>query len=310
MINIISSIGRAFKYLLTNPSKFMDSTVKHLGFLFSDKTYLKLRYRFQMGKWPNLDNPTLFTEKIQWLKLHNRHPQYSIMVDKYTAKDYVASRIGNKYIIPTLGLWNSPKEIEWDKLPNQFVLKTTHGGGNGGVVICRDKNSFNKKEAIRKLLENQHSDIYDSLREWPYKDVKPRILAESLIETERGESKDLSDYKFFCFDGEPRLCQVIRDRNTQETIDFYDMEWNHMEIVGLNPEVKNGVIPVTKPSPLKKMIEISRTLSKDIPFLRVDLYVIGEKVYFGEMTFFPASGIGTFRPKEWNEILGGLIDIS
>ena len=305
----ISSIGRAIKYLFTNPSQFMDSVVKHLGFLFSDKTYLKLRYRFQMGEWPNLDNPTLFTEKIQWLKLHNRHPQYSIMVDKNTAKDYAASRIGGEYIIPTLGLWNSPRDIDWDKLPNQFVLKTTHGGGNGGVVICRDKNNFNKKEALRKLAENQRSDIYDNLREWPYKDVKPRVLAEELIKTGDCESGDLSDYKFFCFDGEPRLCQVIRDRNTKETIDFYDMAWNHMNIVGLNPRVKNGVAPVPMPLPLKRMIEICRILSKDIPFLRVDLYVIGEKVYFGEMTFFPASGIGKFSPREWNERLGDLIQL-
>lgn len=185
MINFISSIGRALKYLLTNPSMFMDSVVKHLGFLFSDKTYLKLRYRFQMGEWPNLDNPTLFTEKIQWLKLHIRHPQYSIMVDKYAAKDYVASRIGKEYVIPTIGLWNRPKDIEWDRLPKQFVLKTTHGGGNGGVVIFRDKPTFDKIAAINKLSRNLQENIYDNLREWPYKDVKPRILAEAFIRNRR-----------------------------------------------------------------------------------------------------------------------------
>ncbi len=291
----------------------MDSLVKHLGFLFSDKTYLKLRYRFQMGEWPNLDNPTLFTEKIQWLKLHNRHPQYSIMVDKYTAKDYVASRIGNEYVIPTLGLWNSPEEIDWDKLPNQFVLKTTHGGGNGGVVICRDKNSFNKKKAIRKLAENQQSDIYNSFREWPYKDVKPRILAESLLQSPNAASGDLSDYKFFCFDGEPRFCQVIRDRNTHETIDFYDMEWNHQEVSGLHPSethvIPQGITPVPRPQGLSKMIETCRILSKDISFLRVDLYNVDGCIYFGEMTFFPASGIGVFHPKEWNLKLGELLKI-
>lgn len=200
MKNFFLSISWVFKYLFADRSQFLDSMVYHLGFLFSDKTYLKLRYRLQMGEWPNLDNPTLFTEKIQWLKLHNRHPLYSIMVDKYTAKDYVASRIGNEYVIPTIGLWNNPKDIEWDKLPKQFVLKTTHGGGNGGVVICRDKDNFNKKEAIRKLEENQRTDIYDIFCEWPYKDVVHRILAEVLIKTKEGESKDLSDYKFFCFD--------------------------------------------------------------------------------------------------------------
>lgn len=286
MTIFMSSIGRAFKYLLTNPSQFMDSLVKHLGFLISDKTYLKLRYRFQMGEWPNLDNPTLFTEKIQWLKLHNRHPQYSIMVDKYTAKDYVTSRIGNEYVIPTLGLWNSPKDIEWDKLPNQFVLKTTHGGGNGGVVICRDKISFNKKEAIRKLAENQRSNIYDNLREWPYKDVKPRILAEELIESGDSESKDLTDYNFFCFDGEPTYCQVIRNRSIKETIDFYDMQWNHMPFVGLNPKCTNGETPVPKPSQLEVMISLCRKLSIGIPFIRIDMYVVGDR-FFWRNDFFP-----------------------
>lgn len=310
MVDSLSSVHRALKYLFTNPSKFLDSTVKHLGFMFSDKTYLKLRYRFQMGEWPDLENPTLFTEKIQWLKLHNHHPQYSIMVDKYTAKDYVASRIGNEYVIPTLGLWNSPKDIEWNKLPNQFVLKTTNGGGNGGVVICRDKSTLNIKEVVRKLSDNQKSNIYDNLREWPYRDVTPRILAESLLRSSDNESGELADYKFFCFNGEPRLCQVIRERNTMETIDFYDMEWNHMDIVGLNPMVKNGQVAVPKPKPLSQMIDICKILSKDIPFLRVDLYVVDSMIYFGEMTFFPASGIGTFKPKNWNKTLGDYIQVN
>lgn len=182
-------------------------------------------------------------------------------------------------------------------------------------MICRDKDNFNKKEAIRKLEENQRTDIYDIFREWPYKDVVHRILAEVLIKTKEGESKDLSDYKFFCFDGEPRLCQVIRDRNTQETIDFYDMDWNHQEFVGLLPpsntadSISNGLTSVARPKNLDKMAEICRTLSKGIPFLRVDLYVIEEKVYFGEMTFFPASGIGTFHPKEWNATLGDFLKL-
>ena len=264
-----------------------------------------------MGHWINWKNPKTFTEKIQWLKIYNRRPEYTRMVDKFAVKEYVAGIIGEEYIIPTLGVWNRPEEIDWESLPNQFVLKTTHGGGGGGVVICKDKKTFDKEKAIEKMTESLNSDIYKSFREWPYKDVPKRVIAEKFMAPEKSPApKDLPDYKFFCFNGEPKYCQVIRDRHTKETIDFYDMEWNLMPFVGLNPVACNGLTPVARPGNLVEMKDICRKLAKDIPFVRVDLYVIDDKKYFGELTFYPASGLGVFTPEEWNNRLGGLLTLS
>ena len=243
-----------------------------------------------------------------------------MMVDKYAVKEYVASKIGEKYVIPTLGVWDNVKDIDWDSLPDQFVLKTTHGGGSCGVVVCKNKHTFDRKQACVQLADSMGCSIYRNLREWPYKNVRKRVIAEKFMipkDKVNDPTYDLTDYKFFCFGGEPCYCQVIRDRHTRESIDFYDMEWNHQSFVGLNqkapdgtPAIANGITPVGKPKHLETMKEICRTLSANIPFLRVDLYVIDGKVYFGELTFYPASGIGFFKPKEWDEKLGNLIDIN
>lgn len=279
--------------------------------LMPDKIYLKLKYRVVMRKKLDLSNPRTFTEKLQWLKLYNRKPEYTTMVDKYTAKEYVAAKIGGEYIIPTLGIWDRPEDIAWDSLPSQFVLKTTHGGGNLGVVIVKDKSSIDKELILQNLNKNLKLDLYKRSREWPYKNVKKRIMAEKYMFEEANVDGDLTDYKFYCFNGVPMFCQVIRNRRTKETIDFYDMQWNHMPFVGLTPVACNIIpnSPVAKPAYLKLMIGICRNLSKDIPFVRIDLYVIDGKVYFGEITFFPAAGIGKFEPDEWNEKLGEMIKL-
>lgn len=306
----MASIKRGLDYLIHNRAQFCDSVVKNLLRFLPDKLYLSLRYRFQIGHWIDWKNPKTFTEKIQWLKVYNRKPEYTTMVDKYAVKQYVADRIGEEYIIPTLGIWDKPEDIDWESLPNQFVLKTTHGGGGGGVVICKDKATFDKQSAIAKLNDSLVSDIYLSLREWPYKNVQKRIIAEKFMAPVKNPiPTDLSDYKFFCFNGEPKYCQVIRDRYSKETIDFYDMEWNHQEFVGLNPVARNGLAPVAPPKHLNEMIQICKKLAKDIPFVRVDLYVIDEKQYFGELTFYPASGIGTFNLDVWNGRLGDLLTL-
>lgn len=297
--------------IIKNPRRIIVGLLHRTAKIWSDKLYLQLLYYFEMGKKLELKNPQTFTEKLQWLKLYNRKPEYTTMVDKYAVKEYVANKIGKEYIIPTLGIWNRLDDIDWETLPNQFVLKTTHGGGSGGVVICKDKAILNRQDVCQKLQRSLNSDIYINMREWPYKDVPKRIIAEKFMMEAHSQMDDgdLADYKFYCFNGEPTYCQVIRDRRTKESIDFYDMEWNHMPFVGLNPVVNNGGTPVVKPLKLTTMIEICRKLSQNIPFARVDLYVIDDKVYFGEITFFPASGIGIFEPKEWNEKLGNLINL-
>lgn len=309
----MSSINNAINYLLHNRAQFCDSLVRNFLWFLPDKPYLSLRYRCLMGYWINWKHPKTFTEKLQWLKVYDYKPEYTRMVDKLAAKDYVAERIGMEYIIPTLGVWDNVDDIDWESLPNQFVLKTTHGGGGCGVVVCLDKAKFDKNKAIHKLKISMHTNAGESYREKPYLNVPRKIIAEKFMAERKTSSeiadKDLPDYKFFCFNGEPHYCQVIRDRHSKETIDFYDMEWRHMPFVGLNPVAKNGSNPVAKPQHLDTMKEICRKLSKDMKFSRIDLYVIDDKEYFGEITLYPAAGFGEFKPTEWNAKLGDMIKL-
>lgn len=294
-----------------NKTAFLGSIWRRLSWAVpNDAFYLRVLYLFEMHSFLNLKSPKTFNEKIQWLKLYNRKPEYTKMVDKFAVKDYVANLIGREYIIPTLGVWKTFDEIDFDKLPNQFVLKTTHGGGGMAVAICRDKSTFDRNKARGILEKSLKSDIYQQFREWPYKNVPRRIIAEKFMTSQASNApKDLPDYKFFCFGGEPMYCQVIRDRHSLETIDFYDMEWNHQEFVGLNVLAKNGEKTVECPRQLATMQEICRKLSKGIPFVRVDLYVIDDIEYFGELTFYPASGFGSFTPKDWNNKFGELLKL-
>ena len=299
---------KSFGHYIKHPNEFIGGVVVKLNrFFTNDERYLKIIFRCFMKQKLDLEHPHTFSEKLQWLKLYNRKPEYTTMVDKYAVKEYVAEKVGTQYVIPTLGVWERVEDIDWDSLPQQFVLKTTHDGGGDGVIICRDKTTSNREKAIAKLGQSMKRNPYYALREWPYKDVKSRIIAEQFLEIEKGG--DLPDYKFYCFNGEPKYCQVIRDRHTKETIDFYDVEWNHMPFVGLNPVAKNGLNPVAKPCCLDNMLEICQQLSKGIPFSRIDLYVVDGKLYFGEITFYPASGLGEFSPHEWNYILGDMVKL-
>lgn len=295
---------------MLHPWKFVFNVFRRIPRLIPDKLFLQVKYRAQMGRWPDLKNPKTFTEKINWLKLNNRKPLYTKMVDKYEVKTLVALHIGSDHIVPTLGIWERPEHIEWDSLPNQFVLKTTHGGGSNGVIVCTDKNKLNKGQTIAKLNKALRSDIYLYYREWPYKNVPRRIIAETFMKDDKAPlGSSLSDYKFYCFNGDPKYCQVIRDRNTKETIDFYDINWIHQEFVGLNPVARNGLTPVPSPKQLDNMIKICKILAMNIPFVRIDLYVVNNKIYFGEITFYPASGFGVFTPSEWDTKLGKLIEL-
>lgn len=276
--------------------------------LLPDKPYLSLKFLKEFGTFPNWKNPQTFSEKLQWLKLYDRKPEYTMMVDKYAVKDYVASRIGSKYVIPTLGVWDKLEDIEWNKLPNQFVLKTTHGGGNEGVVICRDKTTFDRQKAIRVLQESLLCDLFEIWREWPYKNVPKRIIAEKFIEP-NPETKDLSDYKFFCFDGEVKGLFVATERqnpNEEVKFDFFDADYNHLPFRQGHDHAK--VMP-PKPKNFELMKQLSERLSKGLTHVRVDLYDVGDKVFFGEMTFFHFSGMVKFEPEEWDYKIGEWLNL-
>lgn len=314
------SLSRAIFYLFHSRRQFFDSCVKNLGFLFPDKLYLSLRYRVQMGHWIDWKSPKSFTEKMQWLKLYGSKLEYTKMVDKYAVKSYVGLCIGKEYLIPTIGVWNCVDDIDWESLPDQFVLKTTHGGGGCGVVVCSDLKKFDKKKAIEKLSFSMKSVAGKEYREHPYYNVPKMIIAEKYLVEDNavGDNReDLTDYKFYCFNGEPIYCQVIRDRHSNESIDFYDMKWNLMPFIGINPSIsnsnnhiaKNGLHPVPCPRKLNEMIKICKKLAKTIPFVRIDLYYNNNNVYFGEITFYPAGGIGVFSPIEWDKKLGDLIKL-
>lgn len=288
----------------------MNPIVSRILQLLPDRLYLDLQYFKNFHKFPNWKNPKTFNEKLQWMKLYDRKPEYTMMVDKYAVKDYVASIIGSEHIIPTLGVWDRPEDIDWNSLPGKFVLKTTHGGGNEGVIICKDKSSFDRTSAVEKLNRCLKRNTYYYGREWPYKNVPRRIIAEQFMEQKVSEkSEALIDYKFYCFDGKPYYCQVIQDRDTEETIDFYDMDWNHMPFVGLKTGVGNSKNFLPKPTALEGMINICQQLSKGLSFARIDLYQIKDVEYFGEITFFPNSGLGTFKPDDWNSIMGSLVKL-
>ena len=293
-------------YIIHDRAKLGIAILTRLAPIIPDKQYLKWMFRLQMGYKLDLDNPKTFNAKLQWLKLYNRKPEYTQMVDKFAVKEYVANIIGKEYIIPTLGAWDKFDDIDFDKLPNQFVLKTTHGGGGCGVVICKDKAKFNIENAKSKLKKSLKTCIYKSFREWPYKNVKKRIIAEEFIETDNGE---LKDYKLFCFNGIPRYCQVIAGRETDiTTIDWYDREWNHQHFHEPKdyPFSEKGH---SRPRCLDEMWNIATKLSQGQPFLRVDFYEISNTIKFGELTFFPTSGFGGFKPIEWDYKLGEWIKL-
>lgn len=277
--------------------------LSHFGTWLPDSLYLKIMFRLKMGYKLNLKNPQTFNEKLQWLKLYNRKPEYTRMVDKSEAKTVAENILGKGCVIPTLGVWNKFEEIDFNSLPDSFVLKTTNGGGGGGVIICRDKSKLNLASAAERLKSSLKANIYRHLKEWPYKNVKPRIIAEKFMVDESGE---LRDYKFYCFNGEPKVFLVASERFSghRTYFDYFDMEGNHLPFTqgGIN----NPVTPEL-PSTFVEMKQVAMKLSHGLPHVRIDLYSVDEKVYFGEFTFFDSSGFEKFTPREWDNIFGGWI---
>lgn len=305
----MSKITTAINLLKYNRGAFFASALMHFNFLFPDKIYLTLLFRLRMGYWINWKNPKTFSEKLQWLKLYDRRPEYTTIVDKYAVKEYVAKKIGEEYIIPTLGVWECLEDIDWDSLPQKFVLKTTHGGGGSGVVICKDKATFDKAAAVAKLKRSLNSCIYKSLREWPYKDVSKRIIAEAFLEESIPTKNDvgLSDYKFYCFNGEPQIMMVSVGRFSDNLcFDYYDMKWNKTSLLlgGPNSDINHPCPPC-----FEEMKSLCRKLSKGIPHVRCDFYIINNRPLFGELTFFDGSGLMKFLDHTWNYKLGAMIKL-
>lgn len=255
-----------------------------------------------MGIRLNLKNPQTFNEKLQWLKLYDRNPEYTKMVDKYEVRKYIAEKIGEEYLIPFLGVWDRFDDIDFDKLPDQFVLKCTHD--SGGVVICKDKSKLDIEETRKKINRCLKRDFYKLACEWPYKNVKPRIIAEKFMVDELGA--ELKDYKFFGFNGKVKIMYVASDRENELKFDFFDADFNPLNLRHGYPNSKEDI---KKPDNFSKMVSIAERLSENIPQLRVDLYSIGSKIYFGELTFFHHAGMVPFDPEEWDKTFGDWIEL-
>lgn len=289
------NIKRAL-YYLRNLHELQFALAIKFPKLFSDKQYLKVLFRKFMGSELNLECPKTFSEKLQWLKLYDHNPDYTKMVDKYEAKKYVADIIGEEYIIPTFAVYDSTREIDLNALPDKFVLKCTHDSGS--VAICKNKETFNKEEAFAMLDKGLSKNFYWENREWPYKNVKPRIIAEAFLQDD--ETQELRDYKFFCFNGEVKALFIAEDRQGDKdtSFDFFDPDFRHLDIrKGHHP---NAQISPKKPLSFEKMKEMAEKLSQNIPHLRVDFYEANGKIYFGELTFTSGSGFTPFEPEEWD----------
>ena len=270
----------------------------------NDVDFLKRQYLLFTGKPLDLDNPVSFNEKIQWIKLNDRNPLYTKMVDKYEAKELFKKKIDEKYIIKTIGIYENYDQIDFGALPKQFVMKTTHD--SGGVIVCKDKNNFNYEYA-RKLINNHLSvNYYWCAREWAYKDVKPRILIEEYLDSLEKESS--AEFKFFCFDGKAKFILVCTGmgHGSERTNDYYDLEFNHLPMSGTYP---NSGKTISRPSELDEMINIAEKISEGIIHLRVDLYLTEGKIYIGEATFYNDAGYCNFSPKEWDKKFGEFIHL-
>ena len=302
-------MGR-FKDIIARGENWVFCQMKAKGFLnqISDEAYLRMLWQRKFHKKLNLNNPETFNEKLQWLKLYDRKPAYTTMVDKYEAKKYVAARVGEEYIIPTLGVWDRFEEIDFDSLPDQFVLKCTHD--SGGLAICRDKSKFDKEKARKKIERSLRRNYYWSSREWPYKNVKPRIIAEQYMEDGTG-LPGLTDYKFFCFGGEPKLLYVSQGLENHATacISFFDLEGKKMPFYRKDYRPVEGEL--TLPENFSEMREQARELAKNVaaPFVRIDLYAINGETKFSEITFSPCGGMLPFEPAEWDKTLGDWIQL-
>ena len=302
MINAISSIHR---YLIDPKYRFWKNAYLGLNAGMPDEEYLEKAFEYRMNRRLNLDNPKTFNEKLQWLKLYDHNSLYPQMVDKYDAKEYVGSIIGKEHIIPTIGVYDAFKDINFATLPNRFVLKCTHD--SGGIYICKNKSEFSYHEAKKKINKSFRGNYYTIGREWAYRFVKPRILIEEYI-SGLGDN-GVIDYKIHCFNGKPRIVLVCQDRFSPGglTEDFFTDGWEHIDV--RRPRHGNAKKEIDKPKELTQMLDIASALSREIPFVRVDLYNVSGKIFFGELTFFPANGFEPFVPDSFDYEMGRMLTL-
>ena len=285
-------------------SKNIRKKVLNCLWFVPDKMMVSILYRIKFGRKLNLQSPRYYSEKLQWIKLYDRKAIYTKMVDKYQMKSFLAEIIGEEYAVPTLGIWDSFDDIDFDLLPNQFVLKCTHDSGS--VTICHNKKEMDYKKTKAKFDSALKNNAYLLGREWPYKNADRKIIAEPFLEDLASDEDALIDYKFFCFNGEPKIMYISNDTGAEPHTDFFDMEFNHLPIRMKDPNSKKEV---KKPQCFNEMIEISKALSKGIRHLRVDFYYVNNKLYVGEMTFFHGSGFVPISPSEWDLKMGEWISI-
>lgn len=305
-------ISKMIRYITDKNYRILVNANKGMYDSLPDKKYLEKKFEAEFGYKLDLNNPLTFNEKIQWLKLYDRNPRYTMMVDKYLVREYIADKIGEEYLIPLIGVWDDPEEIDFEHLPNRFVLKCNHNSGLG-MYICHDKAQMDVKKVKDILKQGLRQDYYLSGREWPYKDVDRKIICEKYI-TDSGDKSlskndELKDYKLMCFNGIVKCSFVCANRFSKEGLHltFFDREWNEMPFEREYPKITSWV---PRPCNYEKMIELAEKLSEGIPFVRVDFYESEGNIYFGELTFYPGGGFERFSPVEWDYTLGSWINLS
>ncbi|MBS6921380.1 MAG: glycosyl transferase [Anaerococcus vaginalis] len=303
MVNNI--IKKANKYISNQEYRLRVNSKLGLYNNMDDKKFIEKMFKATMDYPLNLENPKSFNEKLQWLKLYDRNPLYTKLVDKYKVREYISEKIGEGYLIPLLGVWDDPEDIDFDSLPNKFVLKCNHNSGLG-MCICTDKSKIDIKKVKNELKSGLAQNYYLNGREWPYKNVSRKIICEKYMTDETG--KNLRDYKFYCFDGKPKIVGIYQDRNSDKetTGDFFDMNF---EWVDLRFGMPNALNKPQKPQKFQEMIKIAEILSEGMPEVRVDLYISNNKIYFGELTFFDGGGFDKIEPLEWDYKLGSWIKL-
>lgn len=269
--------------------------------ILPDKVYITKLYKKRLNKEINLKNPKTYTEKLNWIKLYDRNPIYSVLADKYAVRNYVKEKIGEKYLIPLIGVWNNVDEVDFEKLPNNFVLKCNH---DNGVVICKDKSSFDRETAKLELLCHYNRNYYKKCREWSYKKIKKKIICEKYMADIN--QPVLVDYKFFCFNGRVKALFIATNRPIDTRFDFFDRNFNHLPILNGHP---NADSKIDKPKDFDTMINIAEKLAEGFPHVRVDLYYINGQIYFGEITITHFGGFTPLEPDEWEFKFGEWLEL-